>query len=87
MPPSKIHRVLKPGGTLLSLSPDKSVWHEGHCGVPFLHWVQLPTIRRLIPKLADPDSRCMLPHSIAKTYGGPMGYGRRAQARTVPRMS
>jgi hypothetical protein len=25
--------------------------------------------------------------SIAKTYGGPMGYRRRAQARTVPRMS
>ena len=35
---SEIHRVLKPGGTLLSLFPDKSVWHEGHCGVPFLHW-------------------------------------------------
>jgi hypothetical protein len=25
--------------------------------------------------------------SIAKTYGGPMGYRRRPQARTVPRMS
>ena len=34
----EIHRVLKPGGTVLSLFPDKSVWHEGHCGVPFLHW-------------------------------------------------
>jgi SAM-dependent methyltransferase len=34
---SEIHRVLKPGGTLLSLFPDKSVWHEGHCGVPLLH--------------------------------------------------
>ena len=30
---------------------------------------------------------CPTGTSIAKTYGGPMGYGRRAQARTVPRMS
>jgi SAM-dependent methyltransferase len=35
---SEIHRVLKPGGTVLSLFPDKSIWREGHCGVPFLHW-------------------------------------------------
>ena len=35
---SEIHRVLKPGGIVLSLFPDKSVWREGHCGVPFLHW-------------------------------------------------
>jgi SAM-dependent methyltransferase len=35
---SEIHRVLKPGGVVLSLFPDKSVWREGHCGVPFLHW-------------------------------------------------
>jgi SAM-dependent methyltransferase len=35
---SEIHRVLKPGGTVLSLFPDKSVWREGHCGIPFLHW-------------------------------------------------
>jgi hypothetical protein len=43
----------------------------------------------LIPKLADPDSCCVRGHweSIAKTYGGPMGYRRRPQARTVPRMS
>jgi SAM-dependent methyltransferase len=34
----EIHRVLKPGGTLLNLFPDKSIWREGHCGVPFLHW-------------------------------------------------
>ena len=34
----EIHRVLKPGGTVLNLFPDKSVWREGHCGVPFLHW-------------------------------------------------
>jgi SAM-dependent methyltransferase len=35
---SEICRVLKPGGLLLSLFPHKNVWHEGHCGVPFLHW-------------------------------------------------
>jgi hypothetical protein len=22
----------------LSLFPDKGVWREGHCGIPFLHW-------------------------------------------------
>lgn len=35
---SEMARVLKPGGKLLSLFPDKSVWREGHCGIPFLHW-------------------------------------------------
>lgn len=35
---SEINRVLKPGGVVLSLFPDKSVWREGHCGIPFLHW-------------------------------------------------
>ena len=35
---AEIHRVLKPGGTVLSLFPDRSVWREGHCGIPFLHW-------------------------------------------------
>jgi SAM-dependent methyltransferase len=30
-------RVLKPGGIVLSLFPDKSIWFEGHCGLPFLH--------------------------------------------------
>lgn len=34
----EIYRVLRPGGQLLSLFPDKSVWREGHCGIPFLHW-------------------------------------------------
>lgn len=34
----EINRVLKPGGMVLSIFPDKSVWHEGHCGIPFLHW-------------------------------------------------
>jgi SAM-dependent methyltransferase len=35
---AEIHRVLKPGGRVLSLFPDRSVWREGHCGVAFLHW-------------------------------------------------
>ena len=34
---AEIHRVLKPGGVVLSLFPSKDVWHEGHCGIPFLH--------------------------------------------------
>lgn len=35
---AEIQRVLKPGGVVLSLFPDKGVWREGHCGIPFLHW-------------------------------------------------
>lgn len=35
---AEIHRVLKPGGMVLNLFPDKGVWREGHCGIPFLHW-------------------------------------------------
>ena len=34
---SEMRRVLKPGGKVLSLFPDRSVWREGHCGIPFLH--------------------------------------------------
>ncbi|HUO85056.1 MAG TPA: methyltransferase domain-containing protein [Thermoanaerobaculia bacterium] len=37
-PLSEIHRVLRPGGRLLCLFPDRGVWREGHCGIPFLHW-------------------------------------------------
>ncbi len=35
---AEVQRVLKPGGLFLSLFPDKGVWREGHCGIPFLHW-------------------------------------------------
>ncbi len=34
----EISRVLKPGGKLLAVFPDKALWREGHCGIPFLHW-------------------------------------------------
>jgi SAM-dependent methyltransferase len=34
----EIDRVLKPGGRVLSLFPDRSVWREGHCGIAFMHW-------------------------------------------------
>jgi SAM-dependent methyltransferase len=33
----EIQRVLKPGGILLFLFPDRSIWREGHCGVPLMH--------------------------------------------------
>jgi SAM-dependent methyltransferase len=33
----EIHRVLKPGGLLLSLFPARDVWREGHIGIPFSH--------------------------------------------------
>lgn len=35
---AEINRVLKPGGMVFSVFPDNRVWHEGHYGVPFLHW-------------------------------------------------
>jgi SAM-dependent methyltransferase len=34
---AEIDRVLKPGGLVLSVFPDLSIWREGHTGVPFLH--------------------------------------------------
>ena len=34
---AEIARVLVPGGVALSVFPDRAVWREGHCGVPFLH--------------------------------------------------
>jgi 2-polyprenyl-3-methyl-5-hydroxy-6-metoxy-1,4-benzoquinol methylase len=35
---AELHRVVKPGGIVLSIFPHKTVWREGHCGVAFLHW-------------------------------------------------
>jgi SAM-dependent methyltransferase len=34
----EIHRVLRPGGTVLSVFPSVDVWREGHIGIPFSHW-------------------------------------------------
>jgi SAM-dependent methyltransferase len=34
---NEIYRVLRPGGKIISVFPDKSIWREGHCGIPFLH--------------------------------------------------
>ncbi len=34
----EMHRVLKRGGKVLSLYPDKGVWLESHSRIPFLHW-------------------------------------------------
>jgi SAM-dependent methyltransferase len=34
----EIHRVLKPGGTVLSIFPALDVFREGHIGIPFVHW-------------------------------------------------
>jgi ubiquinone/menaquinone biosynthesis C-methylase UbiE len=35
---AEFRRVLKPGGQILNIFPDKNIWREGHCGIPFLHW-------------------------------------------------
>lgn len=35
---TEISRVLRPGGIVLSLFPDKGAWRECHSGIPFLHW-------------------------------------------------
>jgi SAM-dependent methyltransferase len=34
----EIHRILKPGGQVLSLFPARDVFREGHIGIPFSHW-------------------------------------------------
>jgi SAM-dependent methyltransferase len=35
---SELNRVLKPGGTVLSIFPSRDVFREGHIGIPFAHW-------------------------------------------------
>ena len=35
---SEIHRVLGPGGEVLSVFPSSDVFREGHIGIPFSHW-------------------------------------------------
>ena len=34
----EMHRVLKRGGTVLSIFPSRDVFREGHIGIPFAHW-------------------------------------------------
>ena len=34
----EIHRVLSPGGLVLSVFPSRDVFREGHIGIPFSHW-------------------------------------------------
>ena len=34
----EIHRVVRPGGRVLSLFPSRDVFREGHIGIPFSHW-------------------------------------------------
>ena len=34
----EIHRVLRPGGAVLSIFPSRDVFREGHIGIPFSHW-------------------------------------------------
>jgi SAM-dependent methyltransferase len=43
----EIARILKPGGVSLNLFPDRGVWREGHCGIPFLHWFPKNTKPRI----------------------------------------
>jgi SAM-dependent methyltransferase len=35
---AEIHRVLRPGGSVLSVFPSRDVFREGHIGIPFSHW-------------------------------------------------
>jgi SAM-dependent methyltransferase len=44
---AEIRRVMKPGGMVVNLFPDKGVWREGHIGVPFLHWFPKGTRSRV----------------------------------------
>jgi SAM-dependent methyltransferase len=44
----EIHRVLKPGGTVLSIFPARDVFREGHIGIPFAHWFPRGSRLRLL---------------------------------------
>lgn len=35
---AELHRVLAPGGLLLSVFPSRDVFREGHIGIPLSHW-------------------------------------------------
>jgi SAM-dependent methyltransferase len=43
---SEVRRVLRPGGFFLNLLPTIGVLREGHCGVPFAHWLNsMPSVQ------------------------------------------
>ncbi len=44
----EIHRVLRPGGTVLSIFPSRDVFREGHIGIPFAHRLKMGSRFRLI---------------------------------------
>ena len=44
----ELHRVLKPGGQLLSIFPSRDVFREGHIGIPFAHWFPKDSRLRLL---------------------------------------
>jgi SAM-dependent methyltransferase len=43
----EIARILKPDGVAFNIFPDRGVWREGHCGIPFLHWFPKNTNARI----------------------------------------
>jgi SAM-dependent methyltransferase len=45
---AELNRVLKPGGTLLSIFPSRDVFREGHIGIPFSHWFEKGSRARLL---------------------------------------
>lgn len=44
---SELARVLKPGGKVLSIFPEKSSMREGHIGIAFLHWFPKKSLFRV----------------------------------------
>jgi SAM-dependent methyltransferase len=42
----EIHRVLQPGGVVLSIFPSRDVFREGHIGIPFSHWFRQDSAAR-----------------------------------------
>lgn len=45
---AELHRVLKPGGTVLSIFPSRDVFREGHIGIPFAHWFRTGSRTRFL---------------------------------------
>jgi SAM-dependent methyltransferase len=43
---AELHRVLAPGGQLLSVFPSRDVFREGHIGIPFSHWFRKDSVAR-----------------------------------------